>query len=65
MEKIFGLASYDLLFYLGIGVMSISIILLIVYLIFYRDAGKRLQKKLDREYGVPEKYNRENRRERI
>lgn len=58
MENLFGLASYDLLFYLGMAVMSIAVSFAILFLVIFKISGKRLKMKLDKEYGEPELYNR-------
>lgn len=58
MGNLFGLASYDLLFYLGMAVMSIAVIFAILFFVFFKMSGKRLKRELDKEYGEPELYNR-------
>lgn len=58
MGSLFGLESYDLLFYLGMAVMSIAVSFAILFLVVFKISGKRLKIKLDKEYGEPELYNR-------
>jgi len=61
MEGIFGLESFDLIFYLGVIGMALSLIFGIIVCIIQVISGKKLKEKLDKEYGNPEKYNRESR----
>lgn len=54
-------SSYDLLFYGGILMMGAAGIFFVAQTIFYITKRSRIHKKLDEEYGQPQKYHmREN-----
>ena len=61
MENLLNMETFDLIFYLGIAGMAASLIFGIIICIIQAISGKRLKEKLDKEYGNPEKYNRESR----
>ena len=61
MEGILELETVDLIFYLGIAGMTASLICGLIIYILQVISGKKLKEKLDKEYGNPEKYNRESR----
>ena len=52
---------FDLIFYLGVIGMALSLIFGVIVCIIQVISGKKLKEKLDKEYGNPEKYNRESR----
>lgn len=61
MEGILELETFDLIFYLGIAGMTTALICGLIIYILQAISGKKLKEKLDKEYGNPEKYNRESR----
>ena len=61
MEGILELETFDLIFYLGIAGMIAALICGLIIYILQAISGKKLKEKLDKEYGNPEKYNRESR----
>ena len=61
MEGILKLETFDLIFYLGIAGMTAALICGLIIYILQAISGKKLKEKLDKEYGNPEKYNRESR----
>lgn len=61
MGNLLNMESFDLIFYLGVIGMALSLIFGIIVCIIQVISGKKLKEKLDKEYGNPEKYNRESR----
>ncbi len=47
-----GLSDSEILFYGGIAVMAVSVVLIIVCAVFFSFRWKRLKKRLEHEYGV-------------
>ncbi len=52
-----GLASYEVWFYGGIAIMVLAGILLAVQAIVFFVKRQSISRKLDEEYGQPQKYN--------
>ncbi len=50
-------ASYDLWFYSGILMMGVAGILFVAQTVFYIIKKASISKKLDEEYGQPQKYH--------
>lgn len=50
-------ASYDLWFYGGICVMALAGLLLAVQTVLFLLKRAKISRKLDEEYGQPQKYN--------
>ena len=46
-----GTTQYNLIFYIGVGLMSVSVIGGLLAFAIQRRAGKQLQDQLDAEYG--------------
>ena len=44
------------MFYGGITVMVLAVLLFLFYLLFHLIQGKQLRRKLEKEYGSPEAY---------
>lgn len=61
MGNLLNMETFDLIFYLGVIGMALSLIFGIIVCIIQVISGKKLKEKLDKEYGNPEKYNRESR----
>lgn len=59
MGGLLGIETFDLIFYAGIIGIIVSALLGAIMTVLYLISGKRLKSKLDKEYGNPEKYNRE------
>ena len=51
----FGLSESDLFFYGGIAVMAAVGILTVLCIVIFTCTGRRLKKKLEREYGSPQR----------
>lgn len=47
----FGLSGSELLFYGGLAIMVIAVLLAMVCAVLFRLSGRRLKKKLEQEYG--------------
>lgn len=54
----FGLASYEKLFYGGIAMMVAAALCFIIFLVIYFMRGANLRRRLDEEYGDPQHYHR-------
>ena len=61
MGNLLNMETFDLIFYLGVIGMALSLIFGVIVCIIQVISGKKLKEKLDKEYGNPEKYNRESR----
>lgn len=48
----FGLSDSEFLFYGGIAIMTVSILLFLVCMLFISFKWKKIKKKLEQEYGV-------------
>lgn len=59
-EKMFDLASYEILFFSGIIVMVAVVVCLLIFLVIHFCRGIKLRRMLDEEYGDPRQYNRGN-----
>ncbi|MBQ9717802.1 MAG: hypothetical protein IJV76_07395 [Clostridia bacterium] len=46
-----GLNSSELILYAGAGVMAAAVLLFLIALIVHRISGRKLRRKLEREYG--------------
>lgn len=51
----FGLSESELFFYGGIAVMAAAGILTVLCIVIFTCTGRRLKKKLEREYGKPQR----------
>lgn len=56
----FGLAGYELLFCGGITVMAAAGIVFAVQAVYYIIKRADIRRKLDEEYGQPQRYNRKD-----
>lgn len=54
----FGLASYEKLFYGGIAMMVAATLCFMIFLVIYYLRGAKLRRLLDEEYGDPQHYHR-------
>ena len=54
--------GYEKLFYGGILVMGIALLLIFMFVIILIIRGAKLRRRLDEEYGEPQLYNRGNAR---
>ena len=54
--------GYEKLFYGGILVMGIALLLIFMFVIIHIIRGAKLRRRLDEEYGEPQLYNRGNAR---
>lgn len=61
MVDLLSMETFDLIFYLGIIGMAVSVIVGIFIVVLNLVSGKKLKEQLDKEYGNPDKYNRESR----
>lgn len=50
----FDLSGSELLFYGGIAMMGISLVLIIIFAIAFGCTGRKLKEKLEQEYGKPQ-----------
>ena len=58
MEMLFmRFASYDLWFYGGLLLMGLAAVFFVVQAVFYFVKKAGIRKKLDEEYGQPQKYH--------
>lgn len=61
MVDLLSMETFDLIFYLGIIGMAVSVIVGLFIVVLNLVSGKKLKEQLDKEYGNPDKYNRESR----
>ena len=54
------ITGYEKLFYGGILIMGIAVLMVFMFLIIYIVRGAKLRHRLDEEYGEPQLYNRGN-----
>ena len=57
MPDISTLSGSELLFYGGIAVIALSVVLGLVSIIIFMHTGRKIHEKLEREYGKPGDYN--------
>ena len=48
------LSGSELLLYGGLAVMAVSVVAAVVCLLVFTSTGRKLKKKMEREYGKPE-----------
>lgn len=60
-----GYMSFELLFYGGIAVMLLAGVFFIIQTIVFLVNRIHISRKLDEEYGQPQKYNRKSEGEQI
>ena len=53
----FSLSGSELLFYFGILIMIVTIIVAVTSIIIFFCTGRRLKRKLEQEYGEPQRYH--------
>ena len=51
----FGLSNSEVLFYGGIGMMVVCAVLAVVCVVLFVVAGRKLKRKLEEEYGRPQR----------
>lgn len=51
----FGLSESELFFYGGVGIMAAAGVLMALCIIVFTCTGRRLKKKLEQEYGKPQR----------
>lgn len=49
------ISSSELLFWVGIVFMAVSVLLAVVFMTVFRITGCRLKRRLEQEYGKPER----------
>ncbi|MCD7739066.1 MAG: hypothetical protein LUH58_08535 [Lachnospiraceae bacterium] len=54
MLNVSGLNNSELLVYVGIALMALAVFMAVVCLIGFQIGGRRLNRKLEREYGEPQ-----------
>lgn len=53
----FGLSGSEALFYGGLAVMIITVTLAAVCAVIFTMTGRKLKRRLEQEYGKPQRYN--------